>query len=95
MYDKNVILRYLDSPSRIAFWTLDEIALLFLPPAIGFIFEFPIIGIVISAIGYTTIKYIKNNIGAGVIRHAVYWYFPGMERKLKKKIKSHIREYIG
>lgn len=94
-YDKNVILRYLDSPSRIAFWTIDEIGVLFLPAAFGFIFEFPIIGIAISVVGYLTLKYIKHNIGGGVIRHAIYWYFPSMERNLKKKVKSHIREYIG
>ena len=49
-YDKNVILRYLDSPSRIAFWTIDEMGVLFAPAAFGFIFEFPIIGIAISVV---------------------------------------------
>lgn len=95
MYDKNVILRYLDSPTRIAFWTIDEISSLFLPIAFGCIFKFPLIGLILSAFLYLSLKYVKQNIGGGFLRHVIYWYLPGMHNSMKVKIPSHIREYIG
>ena len=52
MYDRNVILRYLDNPTRIAFWTVDEMAALFVPLALGFIFRFPVTGVVLSIVIY-------------------------------------------
>ena len=95
MYDKNVILRYLDNPTRIAFWTIDEIAAIFVPSASGFIFGFPITGVGLCIIIFIALRYIKQHVGGGFLKHALYWYLPGMHRALKNKVKSHVREYIG
>lgn len=95
MYDNNVILRYLNNPTRIAFWTIDEMSALFIPVSMGCLFRFPLIGLMISFGSYMLLKYIKQNIGGGFLRHAIYWYLPGMHKSMKVKIPSHIREYIG
>jgi conjugal transfer pilus assembly protein TraL len=95
MYDRNVILRYLDNPTRIAFWTVDEMAALFVPLALGCIFSFPITGVILSIVIYNILKYVKQNVGGGFLRHVIYWYLPGMHRSLKSKVRSDIREYIG
>jgi type IV conjugative transfer system protein TraL len=94
-YDRNVILRYLDNPTRIAFWTLDEMGVLFIPIALGCIFSFPILGMMLSVSSYMLLKYIKQNIGGGFLKHVLYWYLPGMHKSMKIKIPSHVREYIG
>lgn len=95
MYDKNIILRYLDNPTRIAFWTVDEMAALFLPIAIGCIFGFPVTGLAMSVASYMGLRYVKQNIGDGFLRHGIYWYLPGTHKGLKKVPPSYIREYIG
>ncbi len=95
MYTRNVILKYIDAPSRIAFWTVDEAKALLIPLSLGLLFSFPIIGFLISITSYVALKFIKQNIGGGLLRHAAYWYLPGAERKLKFRIPSNIREYIG
>ncbi|CAL7960200.1 conjugal transfer pilus assembly protein TraL [Alphaproteobacteria bacterium] len=95
MYDRNVILRYLDNPTRIAFWTIDEISMLFLPSMLGCIFGFPVSGLFISIVSYVMLKFFKNNMGGGVLKHATYWYLPLLHRSMKIKIPSYIREYIG
>ncbi len=94
MYDRNVILRYLDNPTRLAFWTVDEMAALFCPVAAGCLFGFPLIGAIGSALSYVGLRYLKQNIGGGFLKHAMYWYLPGMHTALKIKIPSYIREYI-
>lgn len=85
----------MDAPNRIAFWTVDEAQALLIPSAIGFLFGFPLIGLLLSLFLYMGLKYIKHNIGDGLLRHAAYWYLPGVEKKLKIQIPSEIREYIG
>jgi conjugal transfer pilus assembly protein TraL len=95
MYNKNVILKYVDAPSRIAFWTMDEAKALLIPGGLGFLFGFPLIGLGLSIACYFILKFVKQNVGNGLIRHAAYWYLPGLERKLKIKVSSAIREYIG
>ncbi|RYE15441.1 MAG: type IV conjugative transfer system protein TraL [Rickettsiales bacterium] len=95
MYNRNVILRYLDAPLRIAFWTIDEAQAIIIPLSIGLVFGWPLLG-VISSIGcYLSLKYIKRYFGGGLLRHIIYWYFPGSFSKTKFKIKSYIRKYIG
>jgi hypothetical protein len=49
----------------------------------------------LSIVIYNALKYVKQNIGGGFLRHAIYWYLPGMHRQLKSKVRSDIREYIG
>ncbi|WP_165379549.1 type IV conjugative transfer system protein TraL [Rickettsiales endosymbiont of Peranema trichophorum] len=95
MYDRNVILRYLDSPTRIAFWTTDEMSALFLPISLGCLFKFPMTGLVLSILTYAALRYVKQYIGGGFLRHAFYWYLPGMHKSMRLRIPSHVREYIG
>jgi type IV conjugative transfer system protein TraL len=95
MYNRNVILRYIDAPSRIAFWTMDEARGLLIPASLGFLFGFPLIGLVLSIACYSGLKVAKQNLGGGLLKHAAYWYLPKVDRRLKVKIRSEIREYIG
>lgn len=95
MYDRHFIMRYLDNPTRIAFWTVDEMAILFLPIAIGCLFGFAFTGLIISAISYAAYRHLKNNIGHGLLRHAMYWYLPSLHKGNRFPIASYIREYIG
>jgi len=95
MYDRNVILRYLDNPTRIAFWTIDEMAALFVPSMFGCIFQFVGIGVLMSVGTYLGLKYLKQSFGGGVLRHAMYWYLPGMHKVMRIRILSYVREYVG
>lgn len=95
MNTRNIIFKYVDSPSRIAFWTVDEAQALFIPISLGLLFSFALTGLVISIISYVALKYIKLNVGEGLVKHAVYWYLPKRERRLRYKVPSYIREYIG
>ena len=91
----NVILRSLDAPSRFAFWTSDEAAVLFLPTFFGLFIQMGKIGMMISVILYFLLKITKENLGAGSVRHAIYWYFPTYKKSLKVYVPSYIREFIG
>jgi conjugal transfer pilus assembly protein TraL len=94
-YDKNRILRYLDSPSRVGFWTIDEAVALILPSTLGLLFEFPLTGIFLSVATYMFARFIKRNIGGRLFRDAAYWFLPGVHRRNKIKIPSNIRKFIG
>lgn len=94
-YHRNVILKYLDSPSRFAFWTIDEISILLVPFFSGFLLDAPLRGIICAIGGYMLLKQIKTNIGGAKLRHAMYWYLPWVHTGMKVRIPSHIREYIG
>jgi conjugal transfer pilus assembly protein TraL len=93
--NKNVILRYMDAPGRIAFWTMDEAKALLIPLSLGLLFYFPLTGLGVSIFSYMSLKYIKQNLGDGLLKHAAYWYLPRVDKKLKVRIPSEIREYIG
>lgn len=93
--DRNVILRYVDAPNRIAFWTMDEAKALLIPASLGLLFYFPLTGLGVSIFSYMGLKYIKQNLGDGLLKNAAYWYLPKVDRKLKVKIPSATREYIG
>lgn len=95
MYDRHYILKYMDAPSRVAFWTMDEAQALFIPSGFGFLFGFPLIGLLVALILYALLKHIKQNVGTSLMRHAAYWYLPGVHKKLKVQVLSEIREYIG
>jgi type IV conjugative transfer system protein TraL len=85
----------MDAPARIFFWTIDEAKALFVPAVPGFLLGFPWIGLSLSILSYVVLRYIKQNIGGGLLRHAAYWYLPSFEKKLKVKVPSYKREFIG
>ncbi len=93
--DKYYIPRYLDEPMKIAFMTLDEGVSLVVPLLLGlFLFNAPIIGIVIGATLVITLKTIKGEEGHYFIFHAAYWHLPSLI-KFRSTPPSNMREILG
>ncbi|MEO0347720.1 MAG: type IV conjugative transfer system protein TraL [Pseudomonadota bacterium] len=94
-YNRNVILKYLDSPSRFAFWTIDELLALMVPFLGGFILEIPLKGIILSGLSYWLLRKSKQFIGGAKLSHLIYWYLPSSNPSKKLRLPSHIRQYLG
>lgn len=94
-YDQHRILHHLDDPMRLLKWTLDEAAVILIPPFFGLAVGHLIPGMVFSAIGFWGITGVKKRVGFVSLKHALYWYFPHNNRALPNTPPSHIREYFG
>lgn len=94
-YDQHIILHHLDDPLRIFHWTLDEAFAVMTPALFGLIIEYPIHGVIGSAVCYWGLKKVKKTLGFETLKHAMYWYLPKSDKKLPNTPPSHVREYIG
>jgi conjugal transfer pilus assembly protein TraL len=93
--DKYYIPRYLDEPFKVVLLTLDEIIVLILPLLLGlFLFNTPIISLVIGALLVLFLKTIKGNEGYYFIYHLAYWYLPQII-KYRSTPPSYMREILG
>lgn len=93
--DKYYIPRYLDEPLKIAFLTIDEILLLTLPILSSlFLFNAPVIGLLIGGSLVALLKTIKGNEGHYFIYHLAYWYLPQLI-KFRSTPSSYMREILG
>ena len=93
--DKYYIPRYLDEPMKIAFLTIDELFFLVAPILFGlFIFNSPVIGLLVGSALLALLKSIKSSEGHYFIYHLAYWYLPAIV-KFKSTPPSHLREFLG
>lgn len=95
MYNRNIILIYLDAPSRVAFFTMDEAMALLVPFFAGLLFGFPGSGTIIGLVSCIGMKQCKAMLGGRILSHGMYRYFPGMHKRLRIQIPSTKRRYIG
>lgn len=87
--------QHLDEPFKIILWTIDELIALACPIVLFmFIFDKPLIGLVLGGMCLFGLKKIKGEQGHYFLYHMIYWYLPNIFG-LKKTPPSHIREWIG
>lgn len=93
--DKYYIPRYLDEPLKIVFLTIDEIIALVVPILSGlFLFNAPVIGLILGSGLVLLLKTIKGNEGHYFIYHLAYWHLPQII-KFRSTPPSHVREILG
>lgn len=95
MYDHHTILRYLDNPSKIGFWTIDEFLCAFLPFSILALADLFFIGALSSIATYICVRFAKQHAGKGLLKQAFYWYFPSSSRNFSWYIDSSKRNFLG
>ncbi len=86
--------KYLDSPFRLVILTLDECVVFGCPFALGFLFNFVIIGFCFSIASLFFWRWVKGD--AKGYRYAAalsYWYMS--KSHLRAFPNSHCREYLG
>jgi conjugal transfer pilus assembly protein TraL len=92
---KYQIPRYIDEPTKIILWTIDEFLALTIPFAIVmFCLNSPITGVVIGALAVFLLKKLKGEQGHYFIYNLMYWYLPEMVR-FKSTPPSYIRDFLG
>ena len=94
-YNRNIILIYLDAPSRVGFLPMDEALYLLLPFFAGLLLGFPGTGSLLGILGFIVIRQCKAMLGGRILIHGLYRYFPGVHKRMKIKIVSSKRRYIG
>ena len=93
--DKNHIPQYLDEPTRIILWTIDEL-LFFLVPFIILFFGFNqvILGAITGALLVFCLRKLKGEQGHYFLYSLMYWHLPSMVQ-FKSTPPSHYREFLG
>lgn len=93
--DKNHIPQYLDEPTRIILWTIDELILFLVPLLILFFgFDQLILGIATGIALVFGLRKLKGEQGHYFLHSLMYWYLPAIVR-FKSTPPSYYREFLG
>lgn len=93
-YEDHRILRHLDQPKRILYWTVGEFTLAFSIFVSGMILGYFFMGLIISfSLTYGLIK-AKKKLGKTKLRHYLYWYFPHPKAQLPHFPPSYQRDIL-
>jgi conjugal transfer pilus assembly protein TraL len=95
MSDRYIILRRLDDPELIGFWTLDEFAGMIVPFIWGILSQHIFIGIALAAASWFALRKAKAGRSWAWALHAAYWYLPAGLAGLKMTPPSHCRLLAG
>lgn len=71
-----LIPKRLDEPERLAFWTIDEALVLFVPPCIGMLAGWMFTGLVLGIGSYLVLRKLKGNGSVNIARFVLYWFLP-------------------
>jgi conjugal transfer pilus assembly protein TraL len=92
--DKYYIPRYIDEPTKIILWTVDEFIAFMVPFLILFLcFNAPITAVAIGMALVLALKKIKGEHGHYFLLNVMYWYLPEMV-KFKQTPPSYMRNFI-
>lgn len=92
---KYYIPRYIDEPTKIILWTVDEFIAFIVPFLILFLcFNAPITAVAVGAVLVFALKKVKGEQGHCFVWHIVYWYLPDVV-KFKQTPPSFMRDFIG
>ena len=93
--DKSHVPQYLDEPTRIILWTIDEL-ILFLVPLFVLFFGFDqlVLGIVIGIALIFGLRKLKGEQGHYFLHSLMYWHLPAIVR-FKSTPPSYYREFLG
>lgn len=93
--DRNRIPSTLDEPEKLAFWTLDEFALLIGGFVLGIAFGRFVEGILLGFAGVWGIRKFKKGESLNVIRYGLYWIAPSGIFSFKRTLPSYKRDLAG
>jgi uncharacterized membrane protein len=94
-YGHNTMLRYLDAPPRLLFWTLGEsiiLLLVILLPLMLLEDAMALIAMVTGLYGSSRLLKFWRRFD---VKALSYWYLPYRKGQLKYDIPSHKRSFIG
>lgn len=93
--DKNHVPRYLDEPTRIILWTVDEVIIFVVPFFILFWgFDQTILGVITGVVLVLGLRKLKGEQGHYFLYSIMYWHLPTMVR-FKSTPPSLYREFLG
>lgn len=93
--DRTRIPSTLDEPEKLAFWTVDEFAVLIGGFMIGILLTHFVEGIIAGFIGVYGLKKFKKGESLSLLRYAVYWVAPSGLFSFKRTISSYKRDLAG
>lgn len=89
------IPQYLDEPTRIILWTVDELVFFLLPFCILFFgFDQVVLGTITGAALVLGLRKLKGEQGHYFLYSVMYWHLPAMVR-FKATPPSWYREFLG
>jgi conjugal transfer pilus assembly protein TraL len=93
--NKNHIPQYLDEPTRIILWTIDELVFFLAPFLILFLgFDQTVLGAITGVVLVLSLRKLKGEQGHYFLYSVMYWHLPAMVR-FKSCPPSYYREFIG
>lgn len=92
--DKYYIPKYLDEPTKLIIFTIDELVILVIPILIGLFTDKLLLGLTMGFGLMSLLKKLKGEEGHYFIYHLLYWYVPQLV-KLKSTPPSYIRDILG
>ncbi len=93
--EKTHIPQYLDEPTRIILWTIDELLFFLIPFLILFWgFDQVILGVAIGVALVFGLRKLKGEQGHYFLYSVMYWHLPAMVR-FKSTPPSYYREFLG
>lgn len=93
--DKTHIPQYLDEPTRIILWTIDELLFFLVPFLILFWgFDQTVMGIITGAVLVLGLRKLKGEQGHYFLYSIMYWHLPAMVH-FKSTPPSYYREFLG
>ena len=93
--DKNHVPQYLDEPTRVILWTVDELVFFLVPFLILFLgFDQTILGAITGAILVLGLRKLKGEQGHYFLYSVMYWHLPAMVQ-FKSTPPSFYREFLG
>ena len=92
---QHYILNYLDEPIRIFFFTILEIVVM-----LGCFFgclwmDHFGLGVILAFAGVLGLRKLQDFFKISSFSQLSYWFLPDMERHMRFKIPSHIREFVS
>jgi hypothetical protein len=94
-YGHNTMLRYLDAPARLLFWTLGETIILLLAVLLPLMLledGSAIIAMVLGIYGSSRTLKVWRQFD---IKALCYWHLPYRKGQLRYDIPSHLRWFVG
>jgi type IV conjugative transfer system protein TraL len=93
--DKYYIPQKLDAPFKIAFFTMEELAVFIIPfMIIAFVFQKHMLALAVSLSLCFLLRKIKGEENQHFFKHFIYWHFPPLAF-YKVTPPSYVREIIG
>ncbi len=93
--NNHVILSHIDTPARLLFWPVGQVALCIVPVFFGVIIEQFLVGAGMCVLVMIGLKIFNKKFGKGRFNAISYWYLPTSRRLINMRIPpSHVRLWV-